>query len=70
MLQMGVLLVFCSERYMNMDQSLLVRSPEDLSHLVVFNTSWHLYFLHVMLKLKPGKAFIKTEAWLQLFIHS
>lgn len=55
---------------MNMDQSLLVRSPEDLSHLVVFNTSWHLYFLHIMLKLKPHKAFIKTEAWLQLFVHS
>lgn len=36
----------------------------------MFNTCWHMYFLHIKLKLKPGKAFIKTEAWLHLFIHS
>lgn len=31
---------------------------------------WHLYFLDIMLKLEPGKAFIKTKAWLQFCSHS
>lgn len=55
---------------MNMVQSLLVPSPKDLSYFDVFNTCWHLYFLDIMLKLEPGKAFIKTEAWLQFCIPS
>lgn len=36
----------------------------------MFNTCWHLCFMDIILKLEPGKAFIKTEAWLQFCIHS
>lgn len=55
---------------MNVIQSFLVPSPRDLPYSAVFNTCWHLFFLDIMLKLEPGSAFIKTEAWPQFCIHS
>lgn len=38
--------------------------------ILLFNTCWRLYFLDIMLKLEPGTAFIKTEAWPLFCIHS
>lgn len=55
---------------MNVIQSFLVPSPRDVPYSAVFNTCWHLYFLGTALKLEPGTAFIKTEAWPQFCIHS
>lgn len=46
--------------------------PKPERHILFgkFNTCLHLYFLDIMLKFEPDKAFIVTEAWPQLCIHS